>query len=122
MGSTASNIDAGLQAEITAAEGKGVLTASAPGEFGGKEGKHVPKIEVSDSKATIVVNHGMEEAHWIQYIWAKNESGTMIGAVKLAHTDTPSLTIDVPAGTKAITAYESCNLHGVWASDSTPVA
>lgn len=99
-----------------------MLTASAPGEFAGKEGKHVPKLELKDGKATITVGHGMEEAHWIQYIWAKNEAGKVLGSVKLAHTDTPTLTLVVPAGTKTITALEACNLHGVWASDAMPVA
>jgi superoxide reductase len=124
MGTTASapKIDEALKAEILAVEGKGVHTAAAPGEFAGKEGKHVPKIEVKDSKATVTVGHGMEEAHWIQYIWAKDEGGSMIGAVKLAHTDTPTLTLDVPAGVKSVTAFESCNLHGVWKADPAPVA
>ncbi|KAG8460091.1 hypothetical protein KFE25_014236 [Diacronema lutheri] len=111
-----------LKAEIAPLEAKKVLTVADPGEFAGKEGKHVPTIAVAESKATIVVPHGMEEAHWIQYIWAKNESGALIGAVKLSHTDSPTLTVDVPAGTKAITAFESCNLHGVWKTDDTPIA
>ncbi|KAJ1621773.1 hypothetical protein T492DRAFT_1067177 [Pavlovales sp. CCMP2436] len=118
-----SKMDATLLSEIAAIEAKGtVLTLAAPGEMADKAVKHTPKLELASGKVTIAVAHGMEEAHWINYIWAKDEAGAVIGAVKLAHTDTPTVTIDVPEGTKSVTAYESCNLHGVWATVATPVA
>lgn len=124
MGSTASTIPETLQAEIAALEAKGVLTASAPGPFAGKEGKHVPLCEVKDGKATVTVNgHGMEEAHWMDYLYAKDaDTGALIGAVKLAYTDATHATFAVPAGTKNVAGYNSCNLHGTWKTDATPVA
>ena len=123
MGSTSSVPDA-LKSEIEALEAKGILTASAPGPFAGKEGKHVPLCEVKDGKATVTVNgHGMEEAHWMDYIYAKDaDSGALIGAVKLAYTDPTHATFPVPAGTKNVAGYNSCNLHGTWKSEPSPVA
>jgi desulfoferrodoxin (superoxide reductase-like protein) len=124
MGSSASTVPEELKTEIAAREAKGILTASAPGAWAGKEGKHVPLCEVKDGKATVTVNgHGMEEAHWMDYIYAKDsESGALIGAVKLAYTDAPHATFDIPAGTKKVVGFNSCNLHGTWATDATPVA
>jgi desulfoferrodoxin (superoxide reductase-like protein) len=63
----------------------------------------------------------MEEDHWIQWVWAKNQDGTIVAVVKLAATDTPELTFDVPEGTTSITGFESCNKHGVWKSDDVSV-
>lgn len=123
MGSCFSTVSDALKAEIAALEAKGVLTATAPGEFAGKEGKHVPLCEVKDGKATVTVNgHGMEEAHWMDYIYAKDaDSGALIGAVKLAYTDAPHATFPVPAGTKNVMGFNSCNLHGTWATNAQPV-
>jgi desulfoferrodoxin (superoxide reductase-like protein) len=125
MGSSASSaVPDELKAEIAALEAKGILTASEPGPYPGKEGKHVPLCEVKDGKATVTVNgHGMEEAHWMDYIYAKDsDSGALIGAVKLAYMDAPHATFAIPAGTKKVVGFNSCNLHGTWATDSTPVA
>ena len=36
-------------------EAVGILTAAAPGDFAGKEGKHVPTVSVTDGKATLAV-------------------------------------------------------------------
>ena len=64
---------------------------------------------------------GMAEDHWIEYIWAKNEAGDIVAAVKLAFTDKPELSFDLPAGATAITGFESCNKHGNWTSDAVSV-
>ena len=61
----------------------------------------------------------MAEDHWIEFVWAKDQVGTVIAVVKLSATDSPTLSFDVPASATAITGFESCNLHGTWASEPT---
>jgi hypothetical protein len=52
---------------------------------------------------------GMDEQHWIDAIWAKNQNGEVIAVTILAFTDVPELSFDVPEGTSSITAFGSCN-------------
>uniref|UniRef100_A0A7S2S515 Desulfoferrodoxin ferrous iron-binding domain-containing protein n=1 Tax=Rhizochromulina marina TaxID=1034831 RepID=A0A7S2S515_9STRA len=112
-----------VKTEVAEVEGSTtILTKEAPGDWAGKEGKHIPVLAVEGDKATVTVPHGMAGDHWIQFIWAKNQEGEVIAAVKLTPEDQPTLAFDVPAGTASITAFESCNLHGVWSSDATALA
>lgn len=39
--------------------------------------------------------------------YAKDEKGSLIGAVKLAYTDAPQATFTIPAGTKTVTGFNS---------------
>jgi hypothetical protein len=57
-------------------------------------------------------------AHYITTIYVKTDAGMVIGLIEFAATDPapPSVTFVLPAGTKSVTAYEFCNLHGLWAS------
>lgn len=97
-------------------------THSSPGEFRQIKEAHLPTIEVKHGKAKIIVPHEMQESHWIQYIWAKDEHGTALSAVKLTASDPPRLAFDVSPGTTAITAYACCNQHGIWATFLQPLA
>lgn len=119
--STADN--AAVVDEIKAIEvDQQVHTAIYPGEYKGKEDSHVPKVELVDDKATIEVAHEMKEEHWIKYIWLNDELGNIIRAVKLAHTDSPMLHAKLPDGVKAVVASAFCNVHGLWRSETHPVA
>ena len=102
---------------ISLPEVESVLSAASPGEWAGKEGTHVPQLEVENGKAKITVPHGMADEHWINYVWAKDGAGKVIASVELKPTDTPTLEFDVPDGVSSITAFESCNLHSVWQSE-----
>lgn len=57
--------------------------------------------------------------HWIELVWAKDGAGRVVAAAKLSPSDAPSLTFAAPAGASSLTAFESCNLHGTWASEPT---
>ena len=94
-----------------------VLSAAAPGEWEGKEGKHVPQLTVEDGKATITVPHGMDDDHFINFIWAKDAEGKVVASAELKASDEPKLEFEVPEGCSVLTAYESCNLHSVWCSE-----
>lgn len=95
---------------------------SDPGELAGQEGSHVPKVEIKGRKATISVEHEMKGEHWVMYIWADDENGKTIDALKLKHTDTPCFEITLPEGVREVTAFECCDLHGLWRADPVAVA
>ena len=115
------HVPASLKAEIDAVETKGILTLTQPGQWAGRERNHVPRCEVKDGRVTVSSGHRMESDHWIDYLYAKDEKGALIGAVKLAYTDAPTATFRIPPGTKNVTGFNSCKLHGSWATDATPV-
>lgn len=96
-------------------------TAAHPGEHGPVKEAHLPVVELKGDKAKIVVPHEMTDRHFIQYVWAKDETNRMLGAAALGHGEAPELRVVVPEGTKAVTAYQCCNVHGVWAADSVAV-
>mmetsp|Transcript_29100 Transcript_29100/g.65132 ORF Transcript_29100/g.65132 Transcript_29100/m.65132 type:complete len:542 (+) Transcript_29100:41-1666(+) len=108
--------------ELEAAAGGPVLTAEAPGEWAGKEAKHVPSVSVSENKkeCTVTMGHGMDADHFIQYIWAKNQAGEVIAGIKLSPGEgtKAELKFSIPEGTTTVSAYEACNLHGVWSSSA----
>ena len=97
-----------------------LYSAAAPGDFAAA--KHVPSVAVADGKVTVTVAHGMAPEHFIEFIWAKDQAGAVVAAVQLTAADAPALTFDLPAGCTSVTAFESCNLHGVWTSEPVPAA
>lgn len=82
-------------------EEKKLHTWADAGEFKGKEASHVPSVEVREGNAKIEVAHEMKESHWIQYIWAKDQHGSVIAAAKLTHNDTPILHVELTDDVKA---------------------
>ena len=56
--------------------------------------------------------------HYVTTIYVKTDTGVVAGLVEFVATDAapPSVTIVLPPGTKSATAYEYCNIHGLWAS------
>merc|ERR1712100_137434 len=89
-----------------------VHTASDP------PAKHDTHITVSNGVATVVVLgtdgsttalHPQEEAHHITKIWVANQDDELMG------------TIDIPAGTTKLQAWEFCNLHGLYTGASVEV-
>ena len=69
----------------------------------------MPQVTIEGGKVTIVVPHGMAEDHFIEFVWAKNQDGAVVAAVKLTCTDKPELSFDLPEGTSSIVGFESCN-------------
>ncbi len=128
-----------LAAELCARNVGGVAYSSQrPGPFAGKERSHVPKLTIqADGVAVIVVNHVMDPgasiadagkdaatdasvpAHYVTTIWAKDDKGRVVFMKQLRPTDAapPFVAFKIPPGTMSLTAFEHCNLHGVWRSD-----
>lgn len=56
--------------------------------------------------------------HYVTTIWIQDDKGRVIFMKSWLPTDPapPFVAVRIPQGTKTLTAYEHCNLHGVWAS------
>ena len=114
---------ADLKALIAEKETAVIKSAAAPGDAAPASiTKHVPTIAIADGKATIATpNHGMEEEHWIELLYAKNQGGEVVAAVQHKASDASTFTFEIPAGTSQLTAFEACNKHGVWKSEPVSV-
>ena len=58
--------------------GKAYSETHFPVGWEGKVGSHMPVLSVTGDAATISVAHGMSTAHFIQYVWAVDGSGTVV--------------------------------------------
>jgi len=87
-------------------------TRKNPLDFSGKEQKHAPTLEISadGSTATASVPHGTSDDHFIAAMWVELESGVCSFELNSVAT---SCTLP-PNYNGKVTAYSSCNLHGVW--------
>jgi superoxide reductase len=80
--------------------------------------KHVPVIERNGDKVTVKVGsvtHPMLEEHYIQWI-AVVQDGTLQRAT-LKPGDTPEAVFTLTTPNAPVTAYEYCNLHGLWTAE-----
>ena len=74
--------------------------------------------------ATLTVNHGCTDTHWIGCIYAKDQSGKVIHYEDKPRKAAPKPVVSsfkVPAGVTTITAYEWCNADGVYRSEAIKV-
>ncbi len=74
--------------------------------------KHVPVVEKKDTKVTVVVNHVMEEDHYIE--WIMVDYGDMQIIKHFKPGDEPKMEVDYREGMKA---YSYCNKHGLWVNE-----
>ena len=96
----------------------------------GKAAKYVPQVTVEKAgqarTATITVPHGMDWAdgskHVIDALFVRDQTGKLIHFREFNEEDTqPSSSFTVPKDVTAVTAYEHCNLHGLWKSALVPL-
>ncbi|MDR3365095.1 MAG: desulfoferrodoxin [Clostridiales Family XIII bacterium] len=83
--------------------------------------KHVPVIERGEDGKHVTVKvgsvpHPMAEEHYIQFIVLTHASRIYIA--KLTPQDEPQATFSIKDNTRPITAYEYCNLHGLWKTEA----
>lgn len=77
--------------------------------------KHVPVVEVSGSQVTVTVGstaHPMMDNHYIEWICLETEQGFQVK--RLQPGDAPTAVFALTDGDKVVSAYEKCNLHGLW--------
>ena len=80
--------------------------------------KHVPIITVSGDEVHVAVGsveHPSLPAHYIEFIVLLTESGIQMKWLKPGMK--PEATFKLTPGDKAISAFEYCNLHGLWKAD-----
>mmetsp|Transcript_36497 Transcript_36497/g.53505 ORF Transcript_36497/g.53505 Transcript_36497/m.53505 type:complete len:322 (+) Transcript_36497:81-1046(+) len=93
--------------------------------------KHTPYITFSDNTATVTVGNGEVEGgvfhpmvasddpkqvHFVTHITVVDQDGKPVVLETMDPTmpSPASITFDIPSGATTLTAYEFCNLHGLW--------
>lgn len=79
--------------------------------------KHVPALKLEGSTLTVQVGdvlHPMTPEHYIQFILVEQEGKVQYAA--LTPDSEPKAVFEVEPG-KPVTAYEYCNLHGLWKAE-----
>lgn len=81
--------------------------------------KHVPVINAEGNKVTVKVGsvtHPMTEEHYIQWIYLETKEGIQRKCLKPG--DEPKAVFALNDGDKVVSAYEYCNLHGLWKKEA----
>ncbi|MBR0600359.1 desulfoferrodoxin family protein [Sinanaerobacter chloroacetimidivorans] len=84
---------------------------------GAKE-KHVPVVEVEGNKVTVSIGsvaHPMLEEHHIAWVYLQTNSGGQLRYLEVGAE--PKAYFALSDGETAVTAFEYCNLHGLWKAD-----
>ena len=74
--------------------------------------KHVPEYVVEKDKIKVVVNHVMEEDHYIEWILLETDKG--IEKIDFKPGDKPETVFDYVPGS---TLFAYCNKHSLWKKD-----
>lgn len=80
--------------------------------------KHVPVITVDGNTVKVDIGsvaHPMVEEHYITWVYIQTEKGGQ--RKELSPNDEPSVTFALTEDDKLVSAYEYCNLHGLWKKD-----
>ena len=89
-----------------------------PGTTDAAVEKHVPAVSVDGNVITVkvgAVEHPMLDVHYIQWIVLETNKGNYIK--NLVPGQAPQASFILTDGEQAISAYEYCNLHGLWKAD-----
>ncbi|NJP40726.1 desulfoferrodoxin [Oscillospiraceae bacterium HV4-5-C5C] len=92
------------------------MTELKPGTTDAAQEKHVPVLERDGDHLHVKVGsvaHPMLPEHYIQ--WIVVVQGNKVQTVHLAPGEAPAADFIVEDG--PVTAYEYCNLHGLWSAE-----
>jgi hypothetical protein len=124
--------DAGTKADAATAVDGALGDASADADLGADAGDASDDadlgtdaaigLDAAPPPADAAPPPGAVGEHYVTTIYVKTDAGIVAGLIEMKSSDPapPSVTFILPAGTKSVTAYEHCNVHGLWAS--TPLA
>lgn len=87
-------------------------TTDATGE------KHVPVITITNNTVTVKVGsveHPSLPAHYIEFIIIETDKGIQMKWKKPGNK--PEATFTIAEDETVLTAYEYCNLHGLWKAE-----
>lgn len=120
IGSDLPNLPNNVQGNITANSKYGANGAFTDSNYpaGFPVAVHVPVITIQGDTATVTIpGHPMScsPAHWIESIYVVDDRNLLLAEKDFACSDgAPTLTFKVPTDSKYVTAFELCNLHGIW--------
>ena len=86
-----------------------------PGTSDGAAEKHVPVITQKGNHILVEigsVEHPMVEEHFIEWIVIETKMGSQ--KIKLSPADKPRAEFYLCEGDELVSAYEYCNIHGLW--------
>lgn len=93
------------------------MTELVPNTTDAANEKHVPVVTVEGDVLKAVVGsveHPMEEAHYIQWIFVETDKGGHKRTFKPG--EKPEAVFNLQ-GEKPVVVYEYCNLHGLWKAE-----
>ncbi len=93
------------------------LTELVPNTTDAANEKHVPVVTVDGDilRAEVgSVEHPMEEAHYIQWIFVETDKGGHKRTFKPGEKPVAEFNLH---GEKPVAVYEYCNLHGLWKAE-----
>ena len=91
------------------------MTELVPGTVDAAQEKHVPVVEIKGSTVHVkvgAVTHPMLEEHFIQWIALETNQGSQIKYLQPGQQ--PEAVFALAEGEQIVSAYEYCNLHGLW--------
>ncbi|TCJ18493.1 desulfoferrodoxin [Parasulfuritortus cantonensis] len=92
-----------------------IFSDAQPGHWKGKQGTHVPVVEVSGDTIKVTTPHPMTEAHYIVSHSVVLPDGQLLGRKTFTSKDAPISTYTLPAGVKGpLTVTSTCNQHDWW--------
>jgi superoxide reductase len=97
-----------------------IYTQEEPGRWDGKQGSHVPQVQVDGSKVAVVTKHPMSNEHFIVRHTLVLANGTYAGSKTFTPADKPESEYTLPAGYKGkfyVTSF--CNQHDFWLAEAT---
>lgn len=86
-----------------------------PGTVEASEEKHIPVVEINQKNITVKigeVEHPMIPEHYIQWIAIETKEGFQLKY--LTPDDSPKAEFALSNGDEFVSAYEYCNIHGLW--------
>ncbi|MEG1650990.1 MAG: desulfoferrodoxin family protein [Oscillospiraceae bacterium] len=93
------------------------MTALVPNSVEAATEKHIPVVSISGNTVTVTVGsvlHPMLAEHHIAWIALETTAGVYRKALEVGKEPVAVFTL---TDEKPITAYEFCNLHGLWKKD-----
>lgn len=106
---------------VKAVDGGGTLSCCGqpmkviePNTTDAAQEKHVPVATVEGDKIVVnvgSVDHPMEEAHFIQWVYVVTEEGVLARCLKPGEAPHTEIVL---GGQKPLEVFEYCNLHGLW--------
>jgi superoxide reductase len=95
-----------------------IYTRANPGKWAGKEATHLPTLSILAEKIIMKTPHPMAADHFISRHQIKAEDGSIIADRIIKPTDLPESNFSIPKPDgKNISAFSTCNLHGIWQED-----